>query len=303
MPARRRPQIASELRGRIERALMTGALAHGDRLPSTREMGAELDADPRVVLAAYRDLAGEGLVELRPRSGVYVARHALYDQGRRPPRPWLTEILAGAVTRGFSTRDFCDDLREAALGSKLKAAVIATTYDQSAGLCRELRADYGIEATGIPVETLKRGLPIPAALSRAHLVLTTAIHAELGGQLAKKLGKRFIVARVRPEIVGDEWLLLLDREVFVVAVDPRFLRALRGYLASTPGAENVKMLLAGQDDLSVIPRDAPTYVTQAARERLGRTRIPGRLIPPARVFSADCVRAILNIVVEVNTER
>ena len=78
MPARRRPQIANELRGRIERALMTGALAHGDRLPSTREMGAELDADPRVVLAAYRDLAGEGLVELRPRSGVYVARHTLY---------------------------------------------------------------------------------------------------------------------------------------------------------------------------------------------------------------------------------
>lgn len=303
MPARRRPQIATELRERIERALITGALTHGDRLPSTREMGTELDADPRVVLAAYRDLASEGLVELRPRSGVYVARQVLFDQEKRPPRPWLAEILAGAVSRGFSTRDFCDDLREAALGSKLRAAVIATTYDQSAGLCRELRADYGIEATGILVETLKRGLPIPATLSRAHLVLTTEIHSEIAGQLARKLGKRFLVAKVRPEIFGDEWLLLLDREVFVVAVDPRFLRTLRSYLSSTPGAENVKMLVAGQDDLSVIPRDAPTYVTQAARERLGRTRIPGRLIPPARVFSADCVRSILDMVVEVNTER
>ena len=69
-----REGIAEVLRGRILRGLHSRSLASGDRLPSARELGAEFDIDHRVVLAAYRELASEGLIELRQRGGIYVAR-------------------------------------------------------------------------------------------------------------------------------------------------------------------------------------------------------------------------------------
>ncbi|MEO7823517.1 MAG: GntR family transcriptional regulator [Gemmatimonadaceae bacterium] len=123
MPVRKRAAVAAILRDRIERALGTGALVRGDRLPGTRETGLELSVDPRVFAAAYTDLADEGLVELRPRSGVYVARQTVESSGeRRPPVKWLVDIFAEGVAQGFSTRDLCDHLREAALAPRVRFA-------------------------------------------------------------------------------------------------------------------------------------------------------------------------------------
>ena len=72
MTTKRRGQITSFLRQRIVRGLQTSTTRGGARLPSTRALAAELGVDPRVVLSAYRELAAEGLVELRERSGAYV---------------------------------------------------------------------------------------------------------------------------------------------------------------------------------------------------------------------------------------
>ncbi|HZF68915.1 MAG TPA: GntR family transcriptional regulator [Gemmatirosa sp.] len=76
----RRPELVLTIRQRLLRALQIGTVGPGDRLPTTRALSRELHADARVVADAYRVLAEERLVELRPRSGVYVhadaARHA-----------------------------------------------------------------------------------------------------------------------------------------------------------------------------------------------------------------------------------
>ncbi|NNC32700.1 GntR family transcriptional regulator [Longimicrobium terrae] len=50
-----------------------GAAAAGDRLPSIRALWREMGVDHRVVAQAYRILEDEGLVEVRGRSGVYLA--------------------------------------------------------------------------------------------------------------------------------------------------------------------------------------------------------------------------------------
>src|SRR4028118_1845899 len=72
-PRRRRSDLADALRRRVVGALSSGSLRRGERLPSAREVAAEIDADPRLVLAAYRILAKEGVVEIRRRSGIYVS--------------------------------------------------------------------------------------------------------------------------------------------------------------------------------------------------------------------------------------
>ena len=301
MPSRRKEQIAEILRQRIERAVTARALLRGDRLPSTREIGQELNADPRTVAAAYRKLATEGVVELRSRSGVYISPQTMVDGGGLPPPPvWLAKVLAEGVEHGFSTRDFCDHLRDAALARKLRAVVIAATYDQTEGLVNELRIDYGLEATGVLAETLKRDSPPPNAIKRAHILVTTEAHYQPVGELARTLGRAFVLAEVRPEIFR-EWQALMGREVYVIATDPRFVEMLKERLANVPGGGHVKILVVGQDDLSGIPPGAPTYVTQAARNVLGRTRIPGRLVPVRRLLDGRSIQQLLAAVVRINT--
>lgn len=303
MSVRRKAFIADTLRKRIEHSLQTRALSPGDRLPSTREIGSELGADPRVVLAAYQTLANDGLVVLRPRSGVFVAvGNGPPDVDRLPATDLLAEVLVGGVVRGFSLLGFTDALRIAAFGRTLRAGVVAGSVDQLHGLCRELRADYGFQSTGLLESQLNAGRTIPAAIKRAHLLVTTKGCAPAVTRLAGELDKPVIVVNVRPVFVGEKWKAVIrNRKIYVIAVDPGFQATIRDYLRTTVDLSNVEILIAGRDDVGAIPPRAPTYVTEAARQRLGRMRVPGQLISPTRLFAEDTVRALVNFIVARNT--
>jgi DNA-binding FadR family transcriptional regulator len=299
----RRAEIADVLRRRLLRGLHAGALRGGDRLPSARDLEAEFDADHRVILAAYRELVAEGLVELRPRGGIYVSA-ASADDGMvpLPSETWLVDILTQAVAREIPVSELHDWLRQSVETLRLRAAVIQSTPDQIAGLCRELEDDFGLAADGVDVSSLTEDGELPTSIRYAHLLVTTEAHEELVGRLAKRLGKELIVTDVRPDLVGGEWRMLLRKPVYVVASDDRFIELLRGYFANTPGADNLRFLVAGRDDLSMIPDGAPTYVTRSARENLGDTPIRGRILPSARVFSADSARRIIRFIVRMNLD-
>lgn len=99
-PIESRDAIIDVLRGRVLRGLQAGTLQPGDRLASARDLAGEFGVDYRAVIAAYKGLAAEGLVELRPRGGVYVAAHPLADVGRPPlPEGWFAETLTQALAR------------------------------------------------------------------------------------------------------------------------------------------------------------------------------------------------------------
>src|SRR5437667_12713383 len=88
----RRATVAETRRQRLVTALHLGTLHGGDRLPSLRDVGAEMHTDPRVVMAAYRQLSEEGLVQLRPRSGVFVQAPPARDEDVLPEAAaWLVE--------------------------------------------------------------------------------------------------------------------------------------------------------------------------------------------------------------------
>ena len=301
MSAHRRAFVASSLQKRIEPSLRTGALSPGDRLPSTREIGKEFDVDARVVLAAYQSLADEGIVVLRPRSGVFIAPASAWSEERAPSAEYLTDALVSAVLRGFSLRRFTDDLRIAAFGSRVRAAVIAKTLDQAYGLSRELKVDYGLDALPVPLEQTTPGKDVAASVQRAHLIVTTTGLENKVTPLASRLRKPVVVADVRPPFVAEEWKeLLRSGRAYLVAADPAFIELARSYLHRVIDLRNVRMLLVDRDDLSIIPPHAPTYVTEAARERLGKSRIPGRLITPPRLLPENCVRTLVSFIVKMN---
>lgn len=290
------------LRRRVLAGLRSGVLARGDRLPSTRELAAQLGADSRAILAAYRELVTDGLVEMRPRSGIYVAvRPSASQVAPGLAEAWLVEMFAEGIGRDIAATDLPEWMRRSVETLRLQAVVFAPTADQRVGLARELRADYGLDATALTPESVPPDDDRPPAeLRRADLILATRDQAVRLQPLADTLGKPMIVLSLRPDLVTAEWKTLLQRPAYVVAVDPKFVALLRGYFREVEGVENLRTLIAGVDDVSAIPDDAPAYVTRAAREQLGDTPIPGRVIPTARFLSPDSAREVLAAVVRAN---
>ena len=294
-----RDDILESMRSRILRGLEAGTLQSGDRLPSARALERELEVDHRVILDVYRALTADGLIETRPRGGVYVAARGSSNGIPPLPEAWFADLLAEGVSREIPVPDLIEWLRRCTETLRLRAVVIATTDDQAAGLCRELRDDFGLEAESVPAAALEtRPLAIP--IRRADLIVSTEAHRTAVERLADEVKKPAVVIDVRPDVIGGEWRLLLQRPVYAIVASDDFAKMLHRFVAAMPGAENLRTLVVGRDDFSSIPNDAPTYVTQQARGLLGDQRLPGRLIPAVRTIAQQSAREILRFIIGVN---
>ena len=94
-----------QLTEQVKRAIATGALVSGERLPTVKALALELALNPNTIAKVYRDLEREGLIETSPGRGSFVART---DEGARA----RNEAAEDLARRGLS-----DAVREArALG-------------------------------------------------------------------------------------------------------------------------------------------------------------------------------------------
>ena len=295
--------IVDTIRRRVLRGIHAGALRVGDRLPSARTLASEFDVDYRVVIAAYKEIAAEGLVEMRSRGGVYVASRPAGVRGIPAlPQAWLTEVLTDGLSREIPGPEMHEWLRRCTETLRLRAVVVATTVDQMHGLCRELRDDFGFEADGATAQSVHAGVELPLSLRRADLIVTTIANADRVHAIGAELRKPVIVIDVRADLLIGEWAILLRRPVYAVVASPEFGDILRKFFAGTQGAENLNIVVAGRDDLTTIPADAPTYVTQQVRREFEGLRIPGRILSAARTISSGSAREIFAFIVRSNAE-
>jgi GntR family transcriptional regulator len=58
----------------VRQAMQLGELVEGDRLPTVKDVAAQLAINPNTVLKAYRELEHEGLAAGRPGLGTFVTR-------------------------------------------------------------------------------------------------------------------------------------------------------------------------------------------------------------------------------------
>jgi len=303
-----RPEALREvLQRHVLRSMQAGTLRTGDRLPSARELAPEFGVDHRVIVAAYRELQADGLVELRPRGGVYVAA-GLSGERPLPSVSWVTDLYMQAVARGIPIPELPDWLFRSIASRRLRAVIVAGTADQAAGLCRELQDDFGLETSALP--RMEPGTDAvgatdamgadDAAIRRADLLVTTGAYEVEVRRVGDRLAKPVIVATVRPDLIDGEWRLLLRRPIHVIVADPRFGVLLRQFVDNTAGADNLHIVPATPEAVRAIPEDAATYVTRGARERLDGVPIPGRILPPARVLSQETTREIVTFIVTAN---
>jgi len=299
-----RSTVASELRERIVSGIHVGRLRGGERLPAVRTLAKDFGVNDRVVMAAIRELADEGFVELKQRSGAYVV----------PPHPasgaslphlgaWLVSMLVQARSRGLAPHDVSEFVRRSMETRRLRAACIECNKDQMVLLCDELDRELGYITDSTPLDTLSAADP-PLGVRRADLLVTTAFHADRVRRVAQALGKPWIAVALRPDVMRDIGRQLQQGPVFYVATDLRFERKLRRMLGAVGPVTNLRVFIIGRDDLAEIPSDAPTFVMPSALEFVKRrfrgARGPGRPIHPARHLSDESARELLAFLVQAN---
>ncbi|MGD2155181.1 MAG: GntR family transcriptional regulator [Gemmatimonadales bacterium] len=64
--------LYDQIATRIRSAVAAAELAPGDVLPSVRQLAKRLRVNPATVVQAYRELEGEGFVEMRQGAGTFV---------------------------------------------------------------------------------------------------------------------------------------------------------------------------------------------------------------------------------------
>jgi GntR family transcriptional regulator len=65
-----------QLMQQVRQSLLFGLLKPGDKLPTVKEVAAQVAVNPNTVLRAYRDLEHEGMVVSRPGLGTFVTAGA-----------------------------------------------------------------------------------------------------------------------------------------------------------------------------------------------------------------------------------
>ena len=71
-PSAREP-LSEQLRSVLAARIASGRLAPGERLPTVRDLAAELEIAPNTVAKAYRDLTSAGSIAGRGRRGTFVS--------------------------------------------------------------------------------------------------------------------------------------------------------------------------------------------------------------------------------------
>ena len=93
-----------QLMQQVRQALLFGILKAGDRLPTVKEVVAQVAINPNTVLRAYRDLEHEGLVVSRPGLGTFVAARvppAVAPSSYRPLKDDLERWIRRAHDAGL----------------------------------------------------------------------------------------------------------------------------------------------------------------------------------------------------------
>ena len=303
--------LADRLRDRILNALHLGLLRPGDRLPSIRTLWKEMGVDHRVVAQAYRTLEAEGLVEVRGRSGVYLAPQDQFGgELLAETARWLAGVLVEAWKRRMTIAELPDLIRRCTGSVRLRCALVESTEDQMTAYAAELEEQFGLDP--VPVFISPVPLPRPDRSVEFHgvedrirevdLVVTTSYHARLVRKAAENVGIPAVVLTVNPEVVETIQKHLREAPLTVVALEPAFGDRMRAMYAEDD-PERIRVVLADDaEGVAGLDPDTPVLLTRAARQRLGEGVGLPMLLPHAPTFSPHTARELLGVIIRLNVE-
>lgn len=298
---RRRDDVLTRLRERIMNGVHFGRISNGDRLPSARRLSEELDADPRVVTAAYRVLEREGMVARRPGARGYFASIRGAPGGRPvPTAEWLVPVLADSIGHGITVRQFIDYARSSLESVHFHVACLECNDDQLRWLCGELEDDYGFVSHAVNTQTLAAEPSDNPEIERAEILVTTSAHALEAHVLGARLQKPVVLVTLKPELIAEVTELLSKGPLYFLCTDQRFVGKLTELYDGLPNTFNIRTVLLGRDDPQDIPSGAPVWVMRRASEQLGGVPSHIRPLNTARIFSRETRMELLSYLVRAN---
>ena len=104
-----RERLQDQIANCVRRGAASGELLVGEQLPPAAELAIALSVDRNTVLAAYRDLRDEGVLEFRRGRG---ARVAAAGPALSPVTEAAQKLIATATQHGLGTNDLIRIIKE-----------------------------------------------------------------------------------------------------------------------------------------------------------------------------------------------
>jgi DNA-binding transcriptional regulator YhcF (GntR family) len=307
--------LTARLRDRIVSGLHLGQLHTGDRLTSIRELSEEMGINARTVAKAYRALEAEGLVEIRGRSGVYVAEQDRLD-GKLLPETvhWMAGVLTEARKRRMKIPEYHEFVRQCTVAVRVRCACVESTRDAMKAYCTELDEDWGFDVDTVlldPDAQQKGKLPdtgrvldsLVERLRGADLITTSSFLASVVREAAEALDKPMVMLTTHPDLRAAIRRHLDEGPLTVVAVDPEFGERMRMvYGEATGKAARIRVVLAEDADaVAKLDPEEPVLLTRATHEQLGDMNL-SMVFPHSPMLSPECERELAEILIRINRD-
>jgi DNA-binding transcriptional regulator YhcF (GntR family) len=215
MASERARKGTERVRDELLTALHFGKLSPGDQVPSVRRLADRTGMNRKTVHRAYRRLAQEGLLDVRPGSGTFVAEASTVARGAASVGDLLravNRVRASAEELGLAA-DHLASFLHVYLGDGLRGtrvAVAECNEEQLGLISSELQATLGLDVRPVLLSRLAAD-PASALRGTAGLVTTDCHRSE-------------VTTVVEP----------LKLPVYRLALDPRFPRLLADRAREAP---------------------------------------------------------------------
>jgi len=103
--------VYAQIISQVARAVATGRLAAGDKLPSVRQLAAELVLNPNTVARAYRQMEQQGMVTSKTGAGTFIADPSLRDHDAaqiNAVSERMETIIAQGLTLGLTPAELTE---------------------------------------------------------------------------------------------------------------------------------------------------------------------------------------------------
>jgi GntR family transcriptional regulator len=272
-----------QLEDQIRYAVSVGDLEPGDRLPSIRDLEAELRINRNTVRRAYLDLEREGTLIVRQGRVPEVA--AASARGGAPPRAAPAKVarslLRDLESKGLDVLSFASVFSAAAAAHDArypKGAFVECSQDQADDFARAASAAWRRRVIGVDLSRLrKRPAAIPPSVRH---VLTTRWHLAEVRKLLRRRPATVREATVRLSLDAREGIeRLAGRRVGLILRDPESFAGYTnwiGKLAKNGGPVRAALIENEQEALDLLSGSQAIVFTTPCREFV-RRRAPAHL--------------------------
>ena len=290
-----RAEITNHLREHIIGALHVGQLSAGDRLPSIREVAQQLGKNARTIKAAYDQLEEEGLVEVRGRSGVFIAPQEITKGScAGETARWLSHMVTEAWKRRVPVTRLPQLVKQFTASRVVRCALVETVEDAIVALEYELETDWGLEVRIVAPDALDSAGDVDFFVATSFYAAT--IHAAV-----ENIGKPLVVVTVYSGLKNAIESQIREGRLTVIAVDPRFADRMRlSYAGKAP--DRVRFIAATDAQaIRNLDPEQPILLTRAARQKLGDAPAP-MIFPHSPTMSPETAQALAATLVRCNAE-